>query len=164
MTPLEALAIALDCPAGGPPLDADPIDRQGWCYALALRTFVERPQGLALGDSDTLTLVHGFPRLQVADRALYGHGWVEVERVLRMPEDLQGDWPDTLASVWCIDPIVDHALPREVYYRLGCIDPQHCRRWSDPQAVLATLLEDGNIGNWAPEDGLPEEPQWLDGP
>lgn len=113
---------------GYPDLDAPYEYRKGRCYSLALRYFAQRYR-------DGLVLVHGFPRLGGRGR-LYGHGWVEVDGV----------------TVW--EPIHSVNVPVPLFYQAGAIDPEVAARWATPDAALATMLEHGTIGCWAPEDGL----------
>ena len=164
----EALSLALETEAGGPALDAPYEERRGWCYALALRAFVEAP----FEPGAKLTLVHGFPRLAqgfppLADGfprlqttgAMYGHAWVEVEITTTIPAALAAKgWPAQVITVLCHDPITDGLLPQALYHRAGRIRPEHCERWSTPLDALGALTAHGTIGNWADEDNLPERP------
>lgn len=117
---------------GFPQLDTPREQRGGWCYALALRQFIEKPY-------PGQELAHGFPRLE-GYRELYGHAWIEIDRVV----------------VW--DPVLDSAFPADLYYREGAIDPSAITRWSSREDVLEAFLEAECVHNWAPVDCLPEEP------
>ena len=157
--PIDSIRLALDTPAGGPALSAPYDERKGWCYALALRAFVSRAP---FGES-TVTLVHGFPHRQTPEKPLYGHAWIELVDKLLIPDSFQGHgWPDTIEVRHVWDPILNQRFPLALYYRVGCIQREQTRRWTDPADVYWTLLEHGSIGNWASTEGLPETPLWSD--
>ena len=163
MNPLDALAWVLDSEEGGPPMDAPYSERRGWCYALALRAFVERPAIFPQGDRVVVSLVHGFPRLQVPGRPIYGHAWVEIETESKLPaEFVTKGWPETYTTSTVYDPITNTTMPKPMYYRLGCIVEADNERWVDAKDVLDALLEYGTLGCWAPVEGLPEPPVWAD--
>lgn len=93
----------------------------GDCYEAAAR--------YVLDHRDTI-LVHGQPRLLREPYTRFGHAWVEV-----------GQTAIDVANGNHVE------LPAPVYYSLGHIDSQQCRRYSFPE-VRRWILQTGHWGPW----------------
>jgi hypothetical protein len=95
---------------------------------------------LELGDCPVL--VHGFPvgKAGVVQGKKFGHAWLEGNGYV----------------VDCGTHEKKHSLvSRERYYRLGCIDPSECHRYTIEQAAQH-VLDTGTDGLWSepPSDAL----------
>lgn len=93
------------------------------------------------GDADNLTLVHGVVSGQgPLEGRRIGHAWVEVEERA----------PGFPISVWLV---VDRSmgrnlvLPRDMYYRVGQIEPAECTRYT-PEEMTVRALKHGHWGPW----------------
>jgi len=75
-------------------------------------------------------VVHGRPTLQRPPFCQYGHAWVE------------NRWGDTV-----FDPTTDFVGPAVIYYALGRIDLDDCRRY-DRAAVRRAIVETEVWGPW----------------
>jgi len=115
----------------------------GDCYASAGRHLMDawiadREQGM--------TLVHGRPTLTVEPFAEYGHAWIEFLVPMEKLGELTGK---KCELVMVYDTESEGVFPRELYYRVGQIDPEKCFRYDIDQMrhwVLST-------GHWGPWEG-----------
>jgi transglutaminase-like putative cysteine protease len=86
------------------------------------------------------TLVHGYPTGQGPIAGIkHAHAWVEVQD------------PDG-GPVWVLDESNGRSvhMPAAVYYYVGQIDPDECRRYSF-ESMATTLLEHETYGPWENE-------------
>ena len=153
---------------GFPSLEQPVPEWRHECYAMALRFFAyPRLPEVPEGGTRRVSLVHGFPRIQDGHPeagTLYGHAWVEFTDTTPVPETLQrlAGWPPIVAHTHCWDASTGAVWPLPLYYAIGQIDPDHCARWEDPIEVFDLIKARNHIGNWAPEDDLPERPRYND--
>ena len=81
----------------------------GDCYAVAGNFMVFSDPGVVL--------VHGYPTLRRSPWKKFGHAWIEVE--------LEGQ-----VLVKDMSNGKDIEMPRELYYSVGNINPDECRRYT----------------------------------
>lgn len=89
------------------------------------------------------TLVHGRPTLAEPPHIEYGHAWVEVALAPEVVVCLDGG-----------DPTGVSAIPREVYYGIGQIDPAKCHRYTR-EDLCRKLIEFEHWGPWDGPHGCP---------
>lgn len=127
-----------------PPLAENGLPQgDGDCYRVAVDVLIAlTPEDAFLRRSvdNGAVLVHGYPRLRsdfVDGYPRYGHAWVEVGDVV------------IDRSNGC-----DTAIPRDLYYALGCIEESSCHRYTLREAV-AKLEQYRHYGPWDGPHGLP---------
>jgi len=128
-----------------------PVEPQGAgdCFARAARLIWRDARG-------TLVLVHGHPIGTGAENLgqRFWHAWVEVTEEVTIPAGTNGANPDhgpfTLTLTTCLDRTGDEpvAIPRDLYYRLGRIEADECRRYTRGEALTALQ----HWGHWGPWD------------
>ena len=97
---------------------------KGHCYVAAYK-FVER--------NPTWTLVHGIP-LGTDGKAKgirFGHAWAEKE--------------DSFSLTWFYDPIKDILIPKQLAYRVGCVEYTVRYSWAEAQEQASIH---GTYGCW----------------
>lgn len=130
----------------------------GRCYDNAFNYLMDK------GKPDD-RLVHGFPTLKAGPQQgeQYGHAWVERDDSVEMPTNWtaaqrEAFGPTAAASgkvtfTTVIDPSLSmekpSALPKELYYSMGHIDPSETRSFSKVDAIQQALTTKV-YGSWAP--------------
>lgn len=106
-------------------------DRTGTCFEDAFR-IASRLR------NESPTIVHGIPlgRGGDADGLRYWHAWVEVGDVVHAPTA----------------PGKHVEVSKMLFYLLGKIDPEHCRRFSLREAVFHATDVYGHYGPWVGRD------------
>jgi hypothetical protein len=103
--------------------------KDGSCYRDAFQS-LRRPAAALLSEVTACEpeLVHGIPTLTGGEHAgrRFCHAWVEVGELVLAVAD---------------------AVPRELYYEVGKIDPAECVRYTWREAV-EKALESGTYGPW----------------
>ena len=92
------------------------------------------------GEAGNLVLVHGRPTLQVTPFCEYGHAWIEIAQNLeRLGAKAE--------LVLCLDTESGVLVPRELFYKVGRIDPASCLRYRI-EDLRRWVVETGHWGPW----------------